>query len=664
MFEKPLFFLIFWLLFAIAFGLFVYRGYQLFCWIRLGAYENRFDHLGKRVMHMIGQVFLQICSLKSVSKKDMAGIGHAFIFWAFLIFLVSYIIYIFIGDGLGISEIIRNTSFSRYFSLAVDIAGFLAVLAVIWAALRRYIIKPERLERTPEAAIILAIVFTLVLAHFSIEGFRINTIKDSVAAWTPLSLGFASFFKWLGLEVGLQGTLYKITWWFHYLIIIGFLIYIPYSKHLHIMVSPLNILFSSLRPNGSLESIDLEKADTYGVNRIEEFTWKQLLDLYACAQCGRCQANCPAYLTGKPLNPKKMILDLKEYLFEMGQSLLKSKSATVLDPPLRPLIGGVIPEDVLWACTTCGACIAHCPTFNNHVTKIIEIRRNLILDKSTFPSELKILFRNVENNGNPFPKASLSRGDWALGLNINKFTEDVDKGILYWVGCLGSYDERVQRVSMSLYRVLRAMGITIWILGKDEQCCGDSVRRAGNEYLFQYLAKENIRRLKKHGVKKIVTHCPHCFNTLKNEYPQFGANFEVIHHLQLLDELKQRLRFRSVGDEPKISLTYHDPCYLGRYNGIYEPARNILRTIPAVRIAEMNHSKKESLCCGSGGGRMWMREQPGRRISQECVEEALRAKADIIATGCPFCLIMLEDAVRALNVVRVMDVVEVIENSF
>ena len=664
MFEKPLFFLIFWLLFAIAFGLFVYRGYRLFSWIRLGAYENRFDHLGKRLMVMMEQVFLQNCSLKSVSKKDLSGIGHAFIFWGFLTFLLNYLIYIFIGDGLGLLETIRNTTFSRYFLLIIDIAGFLAALAVIWAAIRRYIIRPERLESTPEAAIILMLVFTLMLLHFCIGGFRINTTADSWAAWAPLSLVFANFFNWLGFGVRFQGILYGVTWWFHYLIIIGFLIYIPYSKHLHIMVSPLNILFISLRPKGTLERIDLEKADTYGVNRIEEFTWKQLLDLYACAECGRCQANCPAYLTGKLLNPKKMILDLKEYLFEMGQSLLKSKSATVLDPPLRPLIGGVIPEDVLWACTTCGACIAHCPTFNDHITKIIEIRRNLILDKSNFPSELKTLFRNVENNGNPFPKASLSRGDWALGLNINKSTEDADKSILYWVGCLGSYDERVQRVSMSLYRVLRAMGINVWILGKDEQCCGDSVRRAGNEYLFQGLAKENIRRLKKHGVQKIVTHCPHCFNTLKNEYPQFGANFEVIHHVQLLDELKQRLRFRFAGDEPKMSLTYHDPCYLGRYNGIYEPARNILRTIPAVTITEMSHSKKESLCCGGGGGRMWMREQPGRRISQECVEVALRAKSDIIATACPFCLTMLEDAVRALNVVKVMDVVEVIENSF
>lgn len=656
------FFIVFWLLFAAAFSLFAYRGYQLFSWARLGTYENRFDHLGKRLMTVVGQVFPQTCSLKSVSRKDIAGIGHALIFWGFLAFLLHYLIYIFIGDGLGLSEVIRKTAFSQYFSLIVDIAGVFVALAIIWAAIRRYVLRPERLEPTPEAAIILALIFSLMLAHFSMEGFHIGATKDPLAVWTPLGLVFANFFTGLGLEPSLQAVLYEVAWWIHYLIIIGFLVFILYSKHLHIMVAPINIFFSSLRPKGALVPIDLEKAESYGVSRIEQFTWKQLLDLYACTQCGRCQANCPAYLTGKPLNPKQVILDLKEYLLEEGSTLLKAKAAAVADPPSRALVGEVVTEDVLWSCTTCRACQEQCPALIEHIDKIVDMRRNLVLEQAKIPETAETILRCIEARGHTCRGTTVTRTDWTTGLNVNLLSEDSQVDLVYWVGCTAALEDRNIKVAVAVAKILQTAGINFGILGPEETCCGEPSRRMGNEYLFQLQAQKNIELLKGYKVRKLVTTCPHCFNTIKKEYPQFGGEFEVVHHSQLIVQLIKEGRLKpAIWLSEKI--TYHDSCYLGRYNDIYESPRQIVKAISKVKPLEMGRNRRTGFCCGGGGGRFWMEERIGKRISQERTEEVIKTGAQVVATACPYCLQMFEDAIKAKEAqesLKALDIAELV----
>jgi len=661
LFNNPLFFVVFWFLFAIAFGLFAYRGYQLFSLIGLGGYENRFDHLGRRLMVMIGLVFPQVCSLRSVSKKDIAGIGHAFIFWGFLLFLLSYLIYVFVGDGLGLSEAIRNTTFSRYFSLILDIAGFVVALAIIWAVIRRYILRPARLEPTGEAAIILVLIFLLMLAHVCIEGFRINITGDALVAWVPVGLAFAKFFNWLGLGESLQRFLYGVTWWVHYLVIIGFLVFILYSKHLHIMVAPINIFFSSLRPKGALVPIDLEKAESYGISRIEQFTWKQLLDLYACTQCGRCQANCPAYLTDKPLNPKQVILDLKEHLLEEGPSLLKAK-ASVANLPMKALIGEVITEDVLWSCTTCRACQEQCPALIEHIDKIVDMRRNLILEQAKIPETAEAILRCIEARGHTCRGTTVDRTEWVKGLGVKLLSEGSQVELVFWVGCTAALEDRNMKVAVAMAKILQNAGINFGILGLEETCCGEPARRMGNEYLFQLQAQKNIEILEHYNVKKIVATCPHCFNTIKKEYLQFGGNFEVVHHSQLIAELFRQGRVKPTTLFDK-KVTYHDSCYLGRYNDIYELPRQIIKTVSKGKLLEMERNRGTSFCCGGGGGRFWMEERIGKRVSEERTEEVMKTGAGIVVTACPYCLQMFEDAIRgkeAQESLKALDIAEII----
>ncbi len=658
MFSSPLFFVVFWGLFAIAFGLFAYRGYQLFSWVRLGASENRFDSPVQRLINMVSRVFPQVCSLRSVSQKDIAGIGHALIFWGFLAFLLNYLIYIFIGDGLGLSELIRNTTFSRYFSLIVDIAGVFVALAIVWAAIRRYILKPDRLEPAPEAAIILVLIFSLMLVHFIIEGFHIGSTKDPLATWTPVGLAFANFFNGIGLGQNVQGVLYQVAWWLHYLIIIGFLVFILYSKHLHIMVSPINIFFSSLRPKGALVPIDLEKTETYGVSRIEQFTWKQLLDLYSCTHCGRCQVNCPAYLTGKPLNPKEVVLELKEYLLEEGPHLLKAKAAATGVPHSRSLIGGVITEEVLWSCTTCRACQEQCPALIEHIDKIIDMRRSLVLEQAKIPETAETILRCIETRGHACKGTTVTRTNWTTGLNIKLLSEDSQVDWVYWVGCTAALEERNMKVAMAVAKILQTAGIKFGILGPEETCCGEPARRMGNEYLFQLQAQKNIELLENYNVKKLVTSCPHCFNTIKTEYPQFGGEFEVVHHSEFIAELIKEAKIK-VATVLGKKITYHDSCYLGRYNDIYESPRQIVKTVSGVKPVEMERNRRTGFCCGGGGGRFWMEERIGKRISEERTGEVIKTGAEVVATACPYCLQMFEDAIKAKEAQESLKVLDI-----
>jgi len=445
----------------------------------------------------------------------------------------------------------------------------------------------------------------------------------------------------------------------HIFLVLGFIAYIPYSKLFHIVSSPLNMIYRSLEPKGALSHMDLEdeEAESFGVAKIEEFTWKQLLDLDACTRCGRCQDFCPAYLTEKPLSPKTLILDLKNHLHEQGK---KTDAAP-------PLVGHVVQEDTLWACTTCRSCMEHCPVYVEHVDKIIDMRRSQVLMESKFPEELMEAFRGLEKNSNPWGLGFDARAEWVKELDVPILSESPEKEFdyLFFVGCIRSYDDRNKKVAMAMSRILNHLGIKFAILGMEEGCCGDPARRVGNEYLYQILAQNNIETFNRYKIGKILTTCPHCYNTIKNEYPQMGFSCEVKHHAEFLAEQIDSGHLKLNRALPK-KLTYHDPCYLGRYAGMYEEPRRVLNAIDSLEIREMKRAKRESFCCGAGGGWMWMDEKLGKRINIQRLEDALETNPEWISTACPFCVTMFDDAIKSKDKqesLKIWDIAEIVEQA-
>jgi len=656
---------IFWVLFAIAAGLFAQRLYFLFRLMRLGKQENRFDRIGQRIETMLVEVVPQWCNLKTVTRKDLAGIGHALLFWGFGLFLTSYIIFIGLAGGFGISPAIEDTTFETVYFSILDIAGVLVSVALIWAAIRRYVTRPERLETTVEAAIILILVFVLMVLNVSVVGFGYAAHKVS-ASWPPLGATLAGFLSGTSLTQGTLEAVYRGLWWLHYAVILGFMVYIPRSKHLHILVSPLNILFKPLGPKVMLEPIPLEESETYGVSNIQDLTWKDLLDLYACAVCGRCHANCPAQLTGKTLSPREVILNLKEHLLEAGPGLLAGKAEASSESQAKTMIGDVVTEEEIWACTTCGACQEECPVNIEHIRKIIDLRRNLVLTQNKMPESAQIMLRNLQSRGHPWAgvQSLRLRGDWTSGLELKILAEGDKANTLFWVGCTGALVERNVEATLSLTRVLKAAGFDFAVLGDAETCCGDPARRAGYEFQFQLMAEQNIEIFKNHNIKEIVTSCPHCYNTIKNEYPRYGGDFKVVHYTQLIADLirQGKLKFDI---ELNSILTYHDPCYLGRYNSVYLEPRRILQAIPKTNLKEMERSKNKSFCCGGGGGLTWIEEQPGTtKINHMRLEDALKTGADTVVTACPYCLQMFEESIEHKDIkdsLKARDLVELVE---
>lgn len=650
----PLERVIFWLLLAIALGFFSYRIYFLSRLLRLGRGENVFDHLGERTKTVLLHVLPQWCSLKTVSRKDLAGIGHVFLFWGFILFLVNYLVYIFIGEGLGISQLFIDSAFSHYFLYILDIAGLFVLFAIIWAAVRRYIMKPERLESSVAAGIILLLIFALMILHFVLGGLRVNV--EAVAFAGPVAIAFASFFNWIGMNSGLQAGLLTGIWWLHYLIILGFLIYISYSKHLHILVAPFNIFFRSLRPKGALAPVDLEAVESFGASRVDELTWKQLLESYACTECGRCKVSCPAYLTGKPLSPQKLILDIKKHLLDVDPLLLASRNRGGEQGSIPALLDS---SDEILSCTTCGACLDSCPVLNRHVDIIVELRRNLVYN-GTFDQGHKRALQRTMDNFNPWGMPWNTR---SKNIGIEEANEEEKYDVLYWVGCAASFDDRARELPRAVSKILERAGIKVGVLGTREKCCGDFARRIGDEGLFQMLALENIETINRFRFDAILTHCPHCYNTLKNEYPSFGANFEVFHHTEFILSLINNRMIKL--DKMKPNIVYHDPCYLGRYNGIYNEPRRILSLI-SQHTPELPRSFGKSFCCGAGGGHMWKDAETGKRMSNERVEEIIASGAKIVAAACPFCLLMFEEALQVKGLgeeIRVKDIAELVEEA-
>jgi Fe-S oxidoreductase len=462
---------------------------------------------------------------------------------------------------------------------------------------------------------------------------------------------------------------FETFWWVHSVLVLAFMNYLPYSKHLHVLTSVPNVYFSSTRPRGALKPLNLEaeNVEKFGAADIEDLTWKQLLDGYTCTECGRCTDSCPANLTGKMLSPRKIIMDIRDRTFEKGPLMLAGVTEApgtegAKSPLEKTLLNDSITAQELWACTTCMACVQECPVNIEHVDAILEMRRNLVLMESAFPPEVQTVFRNLENNFTPWAFSASARADWAEGREIALMSATQDAEVLFWVGCAGAYDTRYKKVTQAFAGLMKHAGIRFAILGTEEKCTGDPARRIGNEYLAQILIKENVQTLNKYGVRKIVTTCPHCLNALLNEYPDFGGKYEVVHHTDFLWRLVDGGRIRITAAQ-KAKITYHDSCYLGRYNQIYESPRETLRAIPGLELVEMKRSRSRGLCCGAGGGQMWMEEKEGKRVNIERTEEALGVHPEVIGTACPFCMTMMTDGVKAKEAsehVEVKDIAEIL----
>jgi Fe-S oxidoreductase/nitrate reductase gamma subunit len=628
---------------------------------RIGKPENRIDKPLKR----IGSFLLFGLGHKRILKEPYPGIMHLFLFWGFLVLFIGTVL-IFVQEDftkLLFNKIFISGNFYLIFSFLLDLFGLLAIIGVLLALFRRYVLKPERLDNKFEDALVLIALLVILLTGFTNEGLRIASSTPEFEKWSFVGWQFSRIFLGMGASGNSAENIHLISWWIHIILAFGFIGYISYSRLLHLISSPLNQFFRSFSPKGEVAPIlDIENAETFGVAKLSEFTWKQLFDTDACTRCGRCQDNCPAYLSEKPLSPKKVIQDLKDHLVLQGKISSQKETSEDENPPIP---GNVVTEDELWACTTCGACQEACPVFVEVVDKVVDLRRYLVLMESKFAPEVKLFFKNMETNYNPWTIGFATRGDWAKDLEVKILAEDSKVDFLLWIGCAGSFDERNKKVSRTLVNLLEKAGVNFGILGAEEMCCGETARRMGNEYLAQILMQQQIEVFNKYGIKKIITYCPHCLNTFKNEYRQFGGKYEVFHHTEFLWDLIQKKELK-LSTSVEMGVVYHDSCYLGRYNDIYDAPRKLLESIEDTTVSEMKRNKDRSFCCGAGGGRMWMEETLGKRINQMRVVEAVETDAPVLATACPYCLTMLGDGIKEKEMeqlISAFDVSELVEKA-
>jgi Fe-S oxidoreductase len=665
---------------AIGFGIFFRDAFRLYRLMRLGQPSNRTDQPMERTKGWLTNVIGQARLL----TRTYPGVMHALIFWGFLVITLSTIEHL--GRGLWAGFSIPFISDTGIFLYAVDAFQVLVLVGIVMALYRRIKIKPWYLNLSGDAIIILSLISTLMITSFLQEGFYIAASPmfgepQPDRHWAIVGAQIALAAKGMGMTSPAALNVHIVFWWLHILTLLGFLAYLPHSKHLHIVTAPFNVWLRRLTPKGQLPYINVEEAmekeEPIGVSEVTHLTWKDLLDSYTCTECGRCTSECPASISGKPLSPKDLILNLRHYLLERGPQLLPNKaSGEVLttaahaeaEQATRRLVGDVITDEVLWDCTTCRACVDACPVFIDHVPKIVNMRRHLAMEESRFGKDLQGLFENLEAAGNPWRFARAKRAEWANDMGIPTIEQNPDAEVLYWVGCFGSYDDRSKKVAQSFSRLMQRAGVSFAILGKDENCTGDPARRAGNEYLYQMMATENVETLKvatDEGAKTIVTACPHCYNTIADEYSQFGGNFRVMHHTQFLAELVAQGKLK-----PEVpmdqAVSYHDPCYLGRYHDTYDEPRQVLEAIPGVSLKEIQPCREKAMCCGAGGAHAFMEETRGRRINHIRLEQTMAVGPERVATACPYCLMMFEDATGAKGVsdsLPVQDVAEMIEAS-
>lgn len=688
--------------------------------LRSGRPLDRFDRVPDRIRALAVFVFGQRRLLQDLGP----GLAHAFVFWGFIVLLATT------GNYLtnGLVEAILGWPLGGLpWHVTIAVANLfigLVLAAVVYYLVRRTVLRPPRLSLTRDAFVILGLIFGIVLTEWIGDAFvYVADSGDPARSWALLAGPLSLLLEPLGAEAAAIG--YGVFGWAHILLVLGFGAYLPYSKHLHIISSEPNVYFRNLDPRGALRKMDLEaeppegeELPVFGAKGLKDLTWRHMLDGLACTECGRCMEFCPASMTGKTLSPKHLMEGLRDQIVASETALAAAASAqrawkgganggaAASEDALNlargraeealslPLIDNAIPEEAVWQCTTCGWCVEGCPVLIEHVDTIVEIRRNAVLEESRFPKELNAAFRNMENAGNPWGQPKSSRLEWARGLEVPVLgeadapprtngggnpwrtihasapvTDPLAGRVLLWIGCAGAFDDRNRKVVRAMAQLLRQAEVPFVVLGSAETCTGDPARRAGNEYLFQMLAEENVATLSaahaEHGISTIVATCPHCFNTIRNEYPQFGlSGVQVIHHTQLLDRLVAEGRLVPA-ERHEAAVAYHDACYLGRYNQVYDEGRRVVESVPGQKVVEMDLHHRRGMCCGAGGARMWMEEHEGTRINHKRAEQALATSPDEIATACPFCLIMLRDGTTDLERtdVAVRDVAELLADA-
>lgn len=598
-----------------------------------------YDDMGLRFITFFSDV---IKHDKEIFKGTFRRFMHLGVFYGFVMLTIGTLV-IAIQDHFGIPLFYGK----KYLilSLLMDLFGLMAMIGIGMAAYKRYIDKPDHEDYTFDDAFLLILVLLILFTGFVLEGLRIYTTNDPWAWWSPVGLFFSAVTQISGLSVLSALNVHVFLWYFHMLLAFGFIAYVPYSKLFHMFASSLNIFLKSSSPIGGLSPVDKisKEVRNLGAARLEDFTKKQILELDACIFCGRCQKGCPANISGAPLSPSVVIRNLKRHSIEKN-SFFRSRGKTFN----HSIIDKVISKETLWSCTTCGLCEDKCPIQIEHIKRIVDMRRSLITEGPDYPPEVQKVFINISEVGNPWGLNLDSKYYLAKESQVPLLSEKKQTDILYWVGCFGSYESRNKKVSQVMFKLLEKAGVDYAILGREEKCCGDSVRRLGNEKLFQQLALENVKNLNRYKFKTIVTHCPHCYNTLKNDYPQFGGHYRVMHHSEFILEL-----IKSGKIEPKgannLKVTFHDPCYLGRYNSIYNAPRDVLTSIPGLELVEMKNNRSKAFCCGAGGGRIWMEDIKEHTINSLLVKKALCTESDILASACSLCLTTLTEAVSSMD---------------
>ncbi|NRS47707.1 heterodisulfide reductase-related iron-sulfur binding cluster [Brevibacillus sp. HB2.2] len=678
---------------VLAYGLYLagHVVYSRYLFIKLGKKPDVKNDFGARINLMLDNVIFH----KKLLKDKKSGVMHVVMFYGFITLQFGAIELIIKGLSKGYE--LPFGSAHKYFSVMQEITTFLILAAVGYAFYRRYIEKLKRLKRGFKSGIVLLLISSLMATVLLSLAFEQIWLGHEPSAFAPISSVFAIVLSAIG--VGTTGAVvgFYVFWWLHLIILLGFAVYVPQSKHAHLLFAPVNVWFKKLDPPGKLTSINFEDEtqEEFGVGKIEDFTQTQLIDLYACVECGRCTNMCPASGTGKMLSPMDLITKMRDHLTEKGASVTSrtpwmpsfafsqttanqiafqasevaatAEGATAVYE--KSLIGDVITEQELWACTTCRNCEDQCPVMNEHVDKIIDMRRYLVMTEGSMPAEAQRALNNIERQGNPWGINRKDRTKWIEGLNgeyeVPTVKQVEEFEYLFWVGSMGSFDLRSQKISQAFVKLMHEAGVKFAILGNEEKNSGDTARRIGNEFLFQQLAQENIALFEAYEVKKIVTCDPHAFNTFKNEYPEFGLKAEVYHHSELLAEWVKEGKLKPT-KEVKERITYHDSCYLGRYNEIYDKPRVILEAIPGVEVVEMKRSGCDSMCCGAGGGLMWMEEHEGSRVNVTRTEQALEVKPTEIASACPYCLTMMNDGIKTKEQedhVKTRDVAEILADA-
>jgi Fe-S oxidoreductase len=644
--------------------LFAVRVKFLVALLRSGAPVQRSGDVPRRARNEATIVLGQ----RKLLQRLGPGLIHAFIFWGFLVLTPTIVIAM-----IGVVD--KHSTFpwlghQGWFAFLADLFAVLVLIGVVAALWIRKVQRPERFKGSHlgEADLILALIATIATTLLLWHATRIAL---GLNEWPASSAPVSDLLSHLFARDGLTRVLERVFVWMHVVTILSFLAYLPRSKHLHIASAAFNVWFGRTGPGGRLEPLRFDDPDVpeeeirFGAGTAADLTWKQMLDTFSCTECGRCQDVCPAFATGKVLSPKLLIMGLRDQVFTDGGAIVGARAQGSVDGPpaldLAALVPGAVPEESVWDCVTCGACVQACPVSIEHVDHIVDLRRHLVMVESSFPSEAEPMLRDVERASNPWGRAQSERADWAADLGVRVLEPgDPPPEYLYWVGCASSFDERARRTAESTAKLLQKAGVEFAILGPREACTGDPARRMGNEYVFQAFAEQNVATLNEAGITKIIANCPHCFNTLGNEYPDFGGNYEVIHHSELLSRLVADGRLTPQRDQGK-SITYHDSCYLARHNDVLAPPRELVAAVG--EPVEMERSGKQTFCCGAGGAHMWMEER-GSAINENRVAEAAATGAGTLAVACPFCTVMLDDGVQGTGAqMRVVDVATLLVES-